>query len=685
MSENLTPQNEENILPNQEKFFSQAWLRKSARAGTQLPDPKQEPYGYDPNSRFDHIFPRLSLPALRPPMKYHPQDHLSFGSEFLDPHELYLGDNLSVLRTIPSESIDLIYIDPPFFSNRTYTQIWGDDNEVRSFGDIFGDGMPSYLAWLNARLWEMKRVLKSTGSIYVHCDWHASHYIKCEMDKIFGYENFRNEIVWGYSSPGRAAKDFSKKHDLIFRYSKTSEYTFNGDDVRIPMLAGNAKYNWWTTFGVKVVEKDGKRWRVSKSNGKEYWYDIDAGKVPEDWWSDIQYIQQQAKERIGYPTQKPEALLERIIKASSNPWDTVADFFMGGGTTGAVAMKLGRRFIGSDISRVAVSVSTSRLGKIGEELSGTKVNNTYTENEQQWLGSLANASDFRGIVPSIRVGYVGSYPVEKFHGMTHKEFADFIIRLYGGVPYTGELPHIDGTANSKLVLSIGDADPEAMIGADFVKKALESTLKLYQKQLSEWQEKILQIIGWKFSPEIDEWKRKTTAYLNKNNLKIQIETISVSGDVFRGRIFRVIGESNVDLSFNRLTSMLTFASTPYAGNITITPWTEPKRTDKWIEVSLTLLGARAVGQAKLINTQWDMDMSDGRFADREHALNREWKNGDYTAKLEITHTFGEVNEYFIGGRVQDSMDGEATTTAKLRLKEAMDGSGKIIAEITKLS
>lgn len=396
-------------------------------------------------------------------------------------------------------------------------------------------------------------------------------------------------------------------------------------------------------------------------------------------------IHPQSKERIGYPTQKPEALLERIIKASSNPWDTVADFFMGGGTTGAVAMKLGRRFIGSDISRVAVSVSTSRLGKIGEELSGMKVNNTYTENEQQWLGSLANASDFRGIVPSIRVGYVGSYPVEKFHGMTHKEFADFIIRLYGGVPYTGELPHIDGTANSKLVLSIGDADPEAMIGADFVKKALESTLKLYQKQLSEWQEKILQIIGWKFAPEIDEWKRKTTAYLNKNNLKIQIETISVSGDVFRGRIFRVIGESNVDLSFNRLTSMLTFASTPYAGNITITPWTEPKRTDKWIEVSLTLLGARAVGQAKLINTQWDMDMSDGRFADREHALNREWKNGDYTAKLEITHTFGEVNEYFIGGRVQDSMDGEATTTAKLRLKEAMDGSGKIIAEITKLS
>lgn len=674
MSENITPQNEENNLPNQEKFFSQVWLRKKARAGTQLPDPKQEPYGYDPKSRFDHIFPRLSLPALRPPMKYHPQDHLSFGSEFLESHELYLGDNLSVLRTIPSESIDLIYIDPPFFSNRTYTQIWGDNNEVRSFGDIFGDGMPSYLAWLNARLWEMKRVLKSTGSIYVHCDWHASHYIKCEMDKIFGYENFRNEIAWGYDRWANVQKNFQRMHDVIFFYSKTDNSIFN--EQRLPN-ENPRKRNLVTMVNGKKVSMRDEFWNVI--------YKEQVDKPVSDFWEDILPVPKKWWEKIWYPTQKPEKLLERIILTSSNPWDTVADFFMGGGTTGAVAMKLGRRFIGSDISRVAVSVSTSRLGKIGEELSGMKVNNTYTENEQQWLGSLANASDFRGIVPSIRVGYVGSYPVEKFHGMEHKEFADFIIRLYGGVPYTGELPHIDGTANSKLVLSIGDADPEAMISADFVKKALESTLKLYQKQLSEGQEKILQIIGWKFSPEIDEWKRKTTAYLNKNNLKIQIETISVSGDVFRGRIFRVIGESNVDLSFNRLTSMLTFASTPYAGNITITPWTEPKRTPKWIEVSLTLLGARAVGQAKLINTQWDMDMSDGRFADREHALNREWKNGDYTAKLEITHTFGEVNEYFIGGRVQDSMDGEATTTARLRFKEAMDGTGKIIAEIEKLS
>lgn len=193
-------------LPTQEKFFSTEKLKRSARAGTHLPDPTMAPYGYDPKQHYGHLFPKLELPALFPPVSKHPDDHVSFGTPDLPPHQLYLGDNLYVLRQLPSESIDLIYIDPPFFSNRTYTQIWGDDNEVRSFTDIFQDGMFSYLAWLNARLWEMKRVLKSTGSIYVHCDWHASHYIKCELDKIFGYDNFINEIIWSYSQGGKSNK-----------------------------------------------------------------------------------------------------------------------------------------------------------------------------------------------------------------------------------------------------------------------------------------------------------------------------------------------------------------------------------------------------------------------------------------------------------------------------------------------
>src|SRR3989344_8890371 len=135
VTENEVPQTAS--LPKQDKFFATENLKRSARSGTQLPDPTHAPYGYDAAAQFKHLFPALELPILRPPASHHPEDRVSFGSPELKPHELFLGDNLYLLRQMPSESVDLIYIDPPFFSNRTYTQIWGDDNEVRSFNDIF--------------------------------------------------------------------------------------------------------------------------------------------------------------------------------------------------------------------------------------------------------------------------------------------------------------------------------------------------------------------------------------------------------------------------------------------------------------------------------------------------------------------------------------------------------------------
>ena len=334
-------------LPKQDQFFSTDKLRRTARAGTQLPDPTMAPFGYDPKARFNHLFPALELPALFPPQRLHPEDHISFGSPELPPHKLYLGDNLYVLRGLPSECIDLIYIDPPFFSNRTYTQIWGDDNEVRSFNDIFQDGMFSYLAWLNARLWEMKRVLKATGSIYVHCDWHASHYIKCEMDKVFGYDNFVNEIVWHYSQGGKSTAHFARKHDVLLWYRKGVSTSFNDKDVRLPLTPHKQSTSGQNYGGRMGADDDGREYVEKWGTGKKklYRYYLDEGKVPEDVWSDIQSIQSAAGERLGYPTQKPEALLERVIKASSDVGGVVADFFMGGGTAGAAALRLNRRFI----------------------------------------------------------------------------------------------------------------------------------------------------------------------------------------------------------------------------------------------------------------------------------------------------------------------------------------------------
>lgn len=659
---------EDNALPNQEKFFSQSRLRKSARAGSQLPDPKIEPYGYDPKSRFNHIFPDIHLPILLPPKSHHPEDTLSFGYPELPSHELYLGDNLSVLRNIPSESIDLIYIDPPFFSNRTYTQIWWDDNEIRSFGDIFEDGMPSYLAWLNARLWEMKRVLKNTGSIYVHCDWHASHYIKCEMDKIFGYDRFVNEIVWHYQAWTAPNNGFAKKHDVIFFYSKeTKNNTFN-----VVRLAVKSEDIYAQT------DENWRKYRMSWNNNLTRYY-ADEGRKADDVWTwidrkenNIIQVFPAGHESIGYPTQKPEALLDRIIKASSNPWDVVADFFVGGGTTGAVAMKLGRRFIGSDISRVAVSVTADRLARVGEEISTG--NKKSDENALQLTTGEA--------VADIRVGYVGSYPIEKFSGMEHCEFVRFVVDIYGGVSYTGESQFIHGLANSKLVLFVWPADPDAMVTLENVKKSLEDTLRAYQRQLSDGEEKILQVIGWKFDPSLTLWKRQTVDFLNKKWLKISIELVSLGSEAFRERIFRVIWEANIDLKFNRLNAMLNFAGTPYAGVITLQSNTQIVRDRKWITVHFELSGARPVGTAKLINTQWDFDLSDGRFADRDHALNRTGTNGDFSAVLTVEHTFEKLGEYLIASKVQDSLDGEAMTSSRITIK--VDEDGQVVANLERI-
>ena len=265
---------------------------------------------------------------------------------------LYCDDNLEVLATMEKESVDLIYIDPPFFSNRKYEVIWGDESEVRSFEDRWEGGINVFVDWMKDRVIELWRVLKPTGSMYLHCDWHAGHYLKVMMDEVFGHNNFRNEIVWCYRGAGYPKKDFGKRHDTIFRYSKTDDYTFNLDDVR-------ERYAKATVERFKHYIgniRKGKDFGLQKLNP--------LGRQPDDWWQ-IQPIAPSAKERLGYPTQKPEALLERIIKASSNEGDIVLDSFCGCGTALAVAQKLGRRWIGIDISPAAVALVKNRLNTIG--------------------------------------------------------------------------------------------------------------------------------------------------------------------------------------------------------------------------------------------------------------------------------------------------------------------------------
>src|SRR3989338_4225210 len=200
-------------IPPQPEFF-----KTPVRFGN-IPVDKL-PLGCDEKEQYRKIYPKISLP-------FQVVEKVSFGHKDLEPNQLIFGDNLHIMRALPSNSIDLIYIDPPFFSGRNYNVVFGDSNEVRSFTDIWEGGMPGYVTWLNARLLEMKRLLKPTGSICVHLDWHASHYVKIEMDKIFGYDKFRNEIVWKYFGPTSTKKNYPRKHDIILFYTKGEEYSFD--------------------------------------------------------------------------------------------------------------------------------------------------------------------------------------------------------------------------------------------------------------------------------------------------------------------------------------------------------------------------------------------------------------------------------------------------------------------------
>lgn len=306
---------------------------------------------------------------------------------------LYYGDNLEVLRRyIKDDSVDLCYIDPPFNSKRNYNQIynnigsedkaqaqafidtWEWDNRamhgfeeistnynglfteqavylITGLENVLGKGsLLAYLVSMTLRITEIHRVLKPTGSFYLHCDPTASHYLKLVLDAVFCSQggNFLNEIIWCYRGAGYPKKDFGRRHDLIFRYSKGKEFTFNLDSVREEYAETTKK-----RFSHYIGNKRGK-----KDFGQQSLNPL--GKQPDDWW-EIQPIAPSARERLGYPTQKPEALLERIIKASSNEGDIVLDAYCGCGTTVAVCEKFNRKWIGIDITYQSISLILKRL------------------------------------------------------------------------------------------------------------------------------------------------------------------------------------------------------------------------------------------------------------------------------------------------------------------------------------
>jgi site-specific DNA-methyltransferase (adenine-specific) len=320
-------------------------------------------------------------------------------SALVDTRVIYCGDNLEQLKKLPENCVDLIYIDPPFNSNRNYEVFWGETKEKRAFDDRHASTQ-AYIEFMRPRCEELHRVLKKTGSFYFHCDWHASHYVKVMLDQIFGGNSFRTEIIWKRTSAkGLAFRSFPNNHDIIFYYTKGDDYTFNrqylthneeyiknfykyvepetGRKYRLDNLANPNKNRPNLTYeflGVTRVWRWTKE-RMQEAYEKGFVIQTKPGTVPafkryldeqegvpvDSVWTDILPVQSQSEERLGYPTQKPLALLDRIIEASSNPNDIVLDAFCGCGTALVAAENLGRQWIGIDISPTACRVMAKRL------------------------------------------------------------------------------------------------------------------------------------------------------------------------------------------------------------------------------------------------------------------------------------------------------------------------------------
>lgn len=416
-------------------------------------------------------------------------------------NRLCYGDNLLVMQALlngdpatglPSMRgmIDLIYIDPPYDSKADYRSkitLPGVDVELNptvleqtAYSDTWKDGTVSYLKMMYPRLVLMRELLSDKGSIYVHLDWHVGHYVKLLMDEIFGKNRMRNEIIWYYKNGGgRSNSWFNRQHDTLLYYSKNEDTIFNPKDVGEKKNTDEGSFS-----GYFKTDENGRRYQEVRANGKIYKYFVDEPKLPDDVWNIGIIAQRDKTERTGYVTQKPEKLLERIIKASSNEDSIVADFFAGSGTTGAVAEKLGRRWIMSDMGKPATMIMRKRLVDI----------------------------------PSKPFLYqcIGDYQQETF--ASNKEFktvgalAQVVLNLYGAIPFTNEdAPRNLGYIKDKHTLVLVDS-PNRVTGRSMLKRALE----LKENYLGGWNKVI--VLGWNFAFDIADTIRE----LNNPSLEVLV-------------------------------------------------------------------------------------------------------------------------------------------------------------------
>ncbi len=430
-----------------------------------------------------------------------------YGKEWRN--RLIWGDKKYVLPSLLPEfagNVNLIYIDPPFNIGADFSITAtipddpdADDDETtkfikepsiieqKAYRDTWGKGLDSYLQWFYETALLLNELLKDDGSLYVHLDWHIGHYAKAVLDEVLGYENFQREIVWDISVLSgfkTQAKNWIRGHDVIFFYTKSSVFTFNKQTTehRSEYIA---RFN--------KIDKNGRKYFDGRG-GKRYLDEtLEKGKAIGDVWSDVMSFQQipTAKERVEYSTQKPEALLERIIKASSNDGDLILDCFCGSGTTASVAEKLNRRWIACDLGRFAIHTTRKRLLGI-EKVKPFIVQNLGKYERQQWM-----IAEFEN--PENRM-------------LQEKAYKHFIIDLYHAKSLDGYI-WIHGSKSGRMI-HVGSVD--APVTVDDIKSTILEFWKLVGKEKSA-QTNGIDFLGWDFAFDVNETAKQFAAE-NKVNV-----------------------------------------------------------------------------------------------------------------------------------------------------------------------
>ena len=507
--------------------------------------------------------------------------------------------------------------------------------------------MPGYLIWLNARLYEMKRLLKKTGSLIVHCDWHASHYIKCELDKILGYDNFRNEIVWYYKRWTAASRNFQRMHDVLLWYSKTDNYKFN------KQLQPHAD---------STLQVHGKRKRVNAflpdgSMQTTYVEEETKGVSMHDVW-EVKFIVAHSHERIGYPTQKPIELLQRVIDAASDPGDLVADFFCGGGSFALAAMgarvvrdpgltsptytlrqELQRRWVACDQSRVALAITADRLARAGEQLMLDKVTVP---------------------IPDFTVEHWGVYEASRLAEMPPDQFRAFVLRCFGATPEPpspqpspgGRGGNGNGIHGMKgaVPVWVGDSNPRQGVTAQDVQhfaNAIRKTLRYKQDNLRDGI-----MLGWAFRKDAVEAAERLRKLEQTDLNFIRLDQVRIDSPRFREHV-AALTTKHADYE-----TFLTFVQPPRVE----VGYKRLKPRTYLFDVSETVV---LNAGAKIINVQWDFDYG-RRFSSTPGYSFVRGKKGDPT--LQVEYEFAAPGSYSVACKVQDDMGGEGMWSGEVGVK-----------------